>query len=176
MATGSAVGQTSESPLRLETQGALGSGGETRTPNKRINSPLLCRLSYPGRRSPKGRAARRIPEGNPNSGPGHATPLNGEIHPHEVQNRIRRRSRCRVCPRCGGGRERYDQLKTAFDKVRTNETCSAQPPPPTVRLRRSSGRRTGPRYRQRQDHRTRRIQRFEDGVVDASRQPRPRSE
>jgi hypothetical protein len=26
------------------------SGGETRTPNTRINSPLLCRLSYPGRR------------------------------------------------------------------------------------------------------------------------------
>lgn len=30
------------------------SGGETRTPNQRINSPLLCRLSYPGK------AARRI--------------------------------------------------------------------------------------------------------------------
>ncbi len=26
-----------------------GSGGETRTPNQRINSPLLCRLSYPGK-------------------------------------------------------------------------------------------------------------------------------
>ena len=29
--------------------GFVGSGGETRTPNTRINSPLLCQLSYPGK-------------------------------------------------------------------------------------------------------------------------------
>ena len=27
----------------------FGSGGETRTHNLRINSPMLCQLSYPGR-------------------------------------------------------------------------------------------------------------------------------
>jgi hypothetical protein len=33
----------------LKIAHAGGSGGETRTLNQRINSPLLCRLSYPGR-------------------------------------------------------------------------------------------------------------------------------
>ena len=36
-------------PQLDEAYGFMGSGGETRTPNKRINSPLLCQLSYPGK-------------------------------------------------------------------------------------------------------------------------------
>ena len=43
----------------------LSSGGGTRTHNKRINSPLLCQLSYPGRCSEwSGRMVSRPPRRN----------------------------------------------------------------------------------------------------------------
>ena len=116
------------------------SGGETRTPNKRINSPLLCRLSYPGRRSPKGRAARRIPEANPNSGPEHATPP-------DVGQSISMKFRTGFVVGLGVGfvlGARGDANATTSSKppstrCEQTRTSSAQRLPPTVRPRRFVG-------------------------------------
>ena len=120
----------------------MGSGGGTRTHDKRINSPLLCQTELP-RKAPVGvtggaqdtRGLLQLP--GRTSGAGMC-----ENHPMKFRTGLIIGVGVGFVLGARAGRERYDQLKAALDAVRGNETvqrAAAVVDRSTVKVRQAAG-------------------------------------
>src|SRR5438552_6864815 len=111
--------------LRARGAGGTRSGGETRTLNQRINSPLLCRLSYPGvGRRPTIAAARSAA----------SCPGQPQVHGHRDGGRtgvMRFRLGLLIGFAAGyylvamGGRERDDQINRTVRRIQGSDAFDA---------------------------------------------------
>ena len=128
-------------PLRHKS--FLGSGGGTRTHDKRINSPLLCQTELPRKvfADPTNGAqdTRRQPQ----------LPCQ-HLASYDVGESLTMKFRTGLAIGLGvgfvlgakAGRERYDQMKSALDSVRGNEKvqrATAVADRSTVKVRRAAG-------------------------------------
>lgn len=127
----------------LPCNGCLGSGGETRTPNLRINSPLLCRIELPRKVFADGANGAQDTRRQPQLPCRHLASLN-------VGQSLIMKFRTGLAVGLGvgfilgarAGRERYDQMKAALEAVRDNEKvqrATAVADRSTVKIRRAAG-------------------------------------